>query len=248
MRKRRKAKVVWLPQDLDNRLGTAPATATSGEQSSTIIRLMGAPGLSAPPENDEIPIVKDFAGGLGGLIAKTDTTLADIEQTGYRLRRIVGKLYFQVLQQDRAVGDPSIFLVTAAFIIRGVAQDGQSMASAAGNIQINTAKLNSTMDPWIWRRSWILANRSQTALANDINAGSFPEANVVYGAGIFDGPHVDAKTARIVGPEERLFLDVTVEGINGNAEGAQGAIMMIGDLRVLASMRSNTGNRRNAAR
>lgn len=249
MRKRRKAKVVWLPLDLDNRLGTAPVPATSGQSSGTIIKIFTAPPLGAQNTTEEIPIVKDFAGGAGGLIAKQDSTLADIEESGYRLRRIVGKLIYSVQQGVAAVGaDPSIFIVTAGFIIRRVNQDGASMAASVGLDQISCTSLNNTMDPWIWRRSWVIADRNAAAIAIDPNVNNFPQSNAVYGAGNFDGPHVDAKTARIVGPEERLFLCTTIEGINGTDQGAPGAVLLIGDTRVLGSLRTNVGNRRNAVR
>lgn len=252
MRKRGKAKVVWLPMDLENRLGVAPAVATSGVQSSTIIKIFTAPPLGDPFLTEEIPIVKDFAGGPGGLVATQGATLADLEQSGYRLRRIVGKLGFSAIQ-DNAI-DPNgatTWHITAGFIIRRVNQDGNSTASGNSGPtgeQTSPSNLNNIADPWIWRRSWDLANRSDNALLVDPNAVSFRESNYLYGGGSYDGPHVDAKTARVVGPEERLFLTVSIEGINGNAQSPPGAVLLIGDIRVLASMRSNSGNRRNASR
>lgn len=251
MRKRRKAKVVWLPCDLNNRLGVAPAVATDSNSSSNIIKVFTAPPLGDPSITEEIPIVKDFAGGAGGLTAKQDSTLSDIEESGYRLRRIVGKLVFQHIQDVEAVANgESICLVTAGFIIRRVDQDGRSLAEDAGlSTQCNVASLDNIMDPWIWRRSWVLANSTAAAVTLDPNVVAFPPSNVAgYGAGIFDSAHIDAKTARVVGPTERLCLDVTIEGINGSAQGAPGAVLLIGDLRVLGSLRSNSGNRRNASR
>lgn len=63
-----------------------------------------------------------------------------------------------------------------------------------------------------------------------------------------EGPHVDAKTARIVGPDQRLFLVVTNTIQGGSAAGGVSSCEVITDLRVLASMRSSQGNRRNASR
>lgn len=241
--------------DLDNRLGVSPATASVGFQSATLIKIYTANPLGASPTTEEVAIVKDFAGSAGGLIAPgvadINATLADIEQSGYRLRRIVGKLGFSVLQgAAQALEDGSIFHVTAGFIIRRVNEFGQSMAILGAGAPTahaaSTASLENTMDPWIWRRSWDISDNEHANI--DPNVVSFPRSNYNYGAGIFDGPHVDAKTARVVGPEERLFLDVTIEGINGQAQGQPGAVLLIADLRVLASMRTNSGNRRNASR
>lgn len=253
MRKGRRQKVVWLPVDLNNRLGRAPLVASSSVTSSTIIKIYTANPLGATPTTEEIPIVKDFSGAPAVGPADADASLADIESSGYRLRRIVGKLGFSVLQGAATLnGDGSIFHITAGFIIRRVGDDGTSYAATAGVTAFNnisTANIANVMDPWIWRRSWDLADRGAAALALDPNVEAFGRSNTLaYGSGIFDGPHVDAKTARIVGPEERLFLDVTIEGINGDSQGAPGAVLLLGDLRVLGSLRTNSGNRRNASR
>jgi len=250
MRKgRRKPKVVWLPADINNRLGTAPVAATSGQDSQTIIHIFTGNPLGAVPITEEIPIVKDFT--QANELLKVETSLADIEQSGYRLRRIVGKLSFAALQNSAVgVADASIFHVTAGFIIRRIDDAGNSFASVgAAGLDISTVTFNNIADPWIWRRSWDLSDNSAAAAALDPNVLAYAPSNVRdYAGGNSDGPHVDQKTARIVGPEERLFLSVTVEGINGSAQGEPGALVMIGDLRILASMRSNTGNRRNASR
>lgn len=243
--RRRKPKVVWLPSDLNNRLNIAPAAATLDRQSNTILAIFTGNPLGADPVAEEIPIVKDFSGAGPSQVAGQDRSLADIEESGYRLRRIVGKLVFLVQQVAEDAEAASIVQVTAGFIVRRV-REGISTASlaAGGGPEINPAALGNVMDPWIWRRSWLLGNQ----LGLDPNVTVLPGSNAQYGGGNLDGPHVDAKTARIVGPEERLFLSVTVEGLNGQAQGAPAAVLMAGDLRVLASMRTNVGNRRNASR
>lgn len=254
MRKRRKAKVIWLPSDLKNRLASAPAVATSDDSTQTIIAVIPFNPFGITPTSIEIPIVKDFsspAAGLTGFTVDPQASLADIEQSGYRLRRIVGKLGFSVQQANAAAaGDVSIAHITAGFIIRRVNSDsGLSLAEEVNpDTECSTVSFKNIMDPWIWRRSWDLADGTAAAIALDPNVAAFPRSNYQYGAGIFDGPHVDAKTARVVGPEERLVLDVTVEGVNGNAQGGLGAVLLLGDLRVLGSMRSSSGNRRNASR
>lgn len=242
--RRRKTKVVWLPVDLSNRLGTAPATGTLDNTSSTIIKTFTGNPLGDLPAAEEIPVLKDFTESDN--IASASTSLADIEQSGYRLRRIVGKLVFAVQQVADADPDAvSICHITAGFIIRRVNHQGISVNSIAGQQGISPANVQNIMDPWIWRRSWVLCNN---LIQTDPNVQAFQQSNIRYGAGNMDGPHVDAKTARIVGPEERLFLSVVSEGVNGNAQGAPANIILLGDIRVLGSMRSNAGNRRNASR
>lgn len=250
-RTRRKARVVWLPADINNRLGKAPLPAdNAATDSSIIIKVFTANPLGDPPTNEEIPIVLDQQAGTIGSTqaALTDKTLADVEQSGYRLRRIVGKLFFSADQDTgAALGDPVTWIVTAGFIIRRVAADGSSVASiasGASGLLLSTQTLDNLADPWIWRRSWILSNAAGPSLDHT----NFPNVNNIQTGSALDGPHVDQKTARVVGPEERLFLSVTVAGINGNAEAGPGAILLVGDLRVLASMRSSVGNRRNSTR
>lgn len=248
--RKRKVKVVWLPQDLENRLGQAPLVASSGTTSSTILHFFTGNPLGDSATTEEIPLVHDFTGpiGTGAGLGDAELSLADIASSGYRLRRIVGKLSFAAQQIAAADSTTAtIFHLTAGIIVRRINRSGQSEASVSGGAQqedINVASLDNTMDPWIWRRSWNIANQ----LGVDPNQLSYPESNDKYGGGVMDGPHVDAKTARIIGPEERLFLDVTVEGINGASQGPPGAIIMIGDIRCLGSLRSNVGNRRNASR
>lgn len=242
MRKRR-APVVWLPADINNRLNSAPVPATNGRDSATIIKAFTANPLGAVQLAEEIPIVRDFT----KINAVIDESLADLEDSGYRLRRIVGKLFFLMNQDPAAVdGDATSIKVTAGFIIRRMNPDGTSQAALNANGQdISPTNLDNITDPWIWRRSWIFSNRvTNNQFTNDI----FPGTNVDGYGSALDGPHVDAKTARTVGPEERLFLSVSSEGLNGNAQGQPALFLMFGDLRVLASMRTTVGNRRNASR
>lgn len=249
--RKRKAPVVWLPPALTDRLGTAPAEATVGIQSNSFIFTVTGPGLSAPPSTTEIALVKDFQNaGSGTVQTLTDQTLADLRSSGYRLRRVVGKLFILVIQDPAVVG-PTIFKVTAGLMVRHVNDGGTSIAAASGLNQedVSTANIQNFDDPWIWRRSWILANNTAGAIVLDPSSGVIPGCNIQgYGSGMHEGSHVDAKTARTVGAEERLFLDVSCEGVNGNAQDDPGAILVVGDLRVLGTMMSSTGNRRNSSR
>lgn len=249
--RRKKARVVWLPADIDNRLGTAPiAASNAATDSSIIIKIFTAPPLGDPVTNEEIPIVLDQGSStLGGTTAALqDKTLADVAESGYRLRRIVGKLFFAAAQDTLSqLGDATTWIVTAGFIVRRVGANGQSVASIASGgsgLLLSTVSLDNLADPWIWRRSFVVSN----IVGPTLDHATFPFVNNLQMGSALDGPHVDQKTARIVGPEERLFLSVSVSGTNGNSQTSPGAILMLGDLRVLGSLRSNVGNRRNANR
>lgn len=239
---RRRPRVAWLPQDLNNRLGSAPVAATSPADSSTFILSLTGAALGVNPDVQFFPLVKD---GNTNQVADILTTLSDIENSGYRLRRIVGKLQIMVAQGTAAdPADPSLFVVTLGLIVlkcsNGIAPN---IAPAA----IDPATLQTTEDPWIWRRQWVLSD-AQGGAAQNRNIFA-PTTNLVYGAGSYDGPHVDAKTARIINQDERLFLVTSVAGADGSAQAPNpGLVIVIGDLRYLATMRTTVGNRRNASR
>lgn len=253
MRRRSKPRVVWLPQTNANSIGSGEAVYQLG--------VVGVAGATGQTNVLEIPLVID---GAQSAVFTTDPSLADIESSGYRLRRIVGKLWCECAQGEPtlagAIVEPTSAIVTAGIIVRRSAFSGGSYASQVGlNLEeINPALIDNTADPWVWRRSWTLGNNYSAQLLFANPAGTafsrqfFPTNNFQsYAGGNSDGPHIDQKTARIVGPEERLFLDVSVT-ILGEAQGQPNTnpitVAFWTDLRILGSLRQNVGNRRNASR
>lgn len=262
MRRRRKPRVVWLPQTNANSIGGGT------EENTTVFQLKSitvpATSVTGASVTDEIPLVLDAQVSF----ADTGASLSDIENSGYRLRRIVGKIWAQVAQTDPG-GDeanlskgPVSVIVTAGLIVRRTrTSTGASLAAALG--QISPATIENTGDPWIWRRSWILGNNFINGNYADLTEGGstfarvtqdpYPPNNWITGwGGNADGPHVDQKTARIVSSEERLFLSLstTVLQESGNPPSDNVGITtaFITDLRVLGSLRTTSGNRRNASR
>lgn len=241
MRRRNKPKVVWLPCTNVNSLDEGFGPNTTTQVVSTTIFTGGA-GSSTTLE---MPVVQD-----GNQSDPLDpvASLSDIENSGYRLRRIVGKVYVFIGQAGTPTA--SLFAVTAGFIIRRTAENantgantGFSQANSLNPQSIDPQRIGNSMDPWIWRRTWMLGNNG----AAGTTFADAPGTN--FGAqypGPLEGPHVDQKTARIVGQEERLFLDVSAMNVFGND--TQTSLVVITDLRVLASMRTSVGNRRNASR
>lgn len=187
--------------------------------------------------------------------------LNDVIEWGYRLRRIVEQIVVSVattVQNPAAVPkNLAGLLVTAGIIVRK--QDalgaGGSLAAAAGDI--NTQTLENIRDPWIWRRSWPVLNSELGLVAGSDPIGADDDANVIIAQSIYgsyeagdmrSGPHVDAKTARVIGPEERLFLDVSFRERQNNGVNTDWTANVFFDYRGFASLRSNQGNRRNASR
>lgn len=235
MRRKTRPKVVWLPTVNTNSVGVA---ARSTWSEANLILNGGTVGAV---NTLEVPVVMD-SNVLSEPLAPS-TSLADIESSGYRLRRIVGKLYCFMA----TAGNPtSTFGVTAGFMVRRTSQNGISLASQLNQNQVDPADIDNSMDPWIWRRSWLLSANTQATVFSDIPDRNF---SAQYPGGIAEGPHIDQKTARIVGPEERLVLNVSATCIlSSQVLPDPVQLLIIYDLRVLASLRSNTGNRRNASR
>lgn len=251
--KRRKPRVIWLPQDRFNRVGLLPgAGATVGTQQALGQGVVLAPGLGGASSTEIFPMVGDAPANVA-LVGAAGTSLSDLISSGYRLRRVVGKIFVQVFQSNPSAAYdstiPNNFIVTAGLIVLRVDDLGVPLDTTTEHY--STQILDSTSDPWIWRRSWRLANQ-----INLINGGAPGSANVStaalpgnsYAGSVADGPHVDQKTARVVSNEERLFLVVTAVSLDGGDGQVTWPIEVLWDFRYVASLRTNSGNRRNASR
>jgi len=206
---------------------------------------IGATGNAGETVTVVAPCVRDVPGNP----LTATSTLADIENSGYRLRRIVGKIWCGVTSAG-ANGGPGMLTMCAGFIVLRCDESGIPLAPSA-NDHYNSLIIENTENPWIWRRSWLVGNPAEGADASFFNSQSqtnnTDRHNVRIG-GVADGPHVDAKTARIVGPDERLFLVLSTMVLNQGDVGINATIKWVWDCRYLASMRSMVGNRRNASR
>jgi len=83
---------------------------------------------------------------------------------------------------------------------------------------------------------------------NTLAAMAFPATTAHYGS-LADGPHIDAKTNRIIGPEQRLFFVAAAQAfpIGSSDFNNPGVIRCYLDYRLLGSLMRAT-NRRNASR
>lgn len=183
------------------------------------------------------------------LAANELPTLADYQGSAYRLRRIVGKCFISMTQesplQPPAV-KPAAAIIAAAFIVLRVNEETGTPLLNATPDQYNPLNEDNIRDPFIWRRSWILSN-GLSASPSQPQWGEMPFSNVEYGSA-FDGAHIDQKTARVIGPEERLFFVIGTQSLEAAAVGENSHIRYVLDYRLLASMRRTAGNRRNASR
>lgn len=243
MRKRR-PRVVWLPNARENRYGANGTSVDPADNSAFELSLdYGTDGLNV---TGIIGVVSDQPASLA--FAGSLTSLSDLQSSGYRLRRLVGKIFVGIDQVAGTVATPQAtdILVTAGFIVLRTTQLGAPLSNL-GDYAVNA--LAGVGDPWIWRRSWYLGNNAAKFAQQPAAITAFlPESNTILGSAL-DGPHLDQKTARVIGPEERLFFVASAQAQNpGGQENLTNRCRIVGDVRVLASMRTSSGNRRNASR
>lgn len=255
-RRRRRPRVQWLPNT-----GTA------------IGPNRGNPDVSAQPAAIEFTLLQDFAVPQ---IVETPLVLDNPRETaqagapltvvqaqglnfnaewGYRLRRIVGKFHFAAVNPNPGqLTSFALLWVKAGIIVRRV--DAQTGLSLAGGNDTDPMGLENVSDPWIFQRSFFISVEGNTASTSVSAIGTAfqlePSVSFDIG-GTKDGPAVDIKTARRIGPEERLFLDIAVTGMpitgDGSLVAAQSCLFYaFFDYRVLGTISSAAGNRRNASR
>lgn len=260
--RRRKPRVVWLPPDPYNRIefyNQAGQPITGPDQLAigwTKVNMpSGGPGatqVSIVPLVADLPAAQDAVIGLGNfsaITAKPAYTLADMYDSGYRLRRIVGKLAWC---QEQSSVDPqgSIpacnFMLTAGIIVLKSSNTGNPNDPAEGSPDF----IQSQENPWVWRRSWVTTNYSQVTAnggTNNQTWGNISSENGAYN--VREGGFIDQKTARVLNQDERLFMALQYSPIDGDASSLPGVgVQVVWNLRFLASLKSNIGNRRNASR
>lgn len=200
-------------------------------------------------------------------------SLADLMSSAWRVRRIVGKIHASFNPLFTPDGDPGAInagppacIFAAGLMVRQVDANG-----VVTNQSVDLLEQDDYDDPWIWRRTWVLGqdagytqfganlatasntNFERTPIGNNLSTRQFgfslfPKTNAHYGS-VVDGPHVDAKTNRIIGPEDRLMLHLAAKslpiepGLNTRA----GSVTGVYDFRLLGHLMSAT-NRRNASR
>lgn len=245
MRRRTKPRVVWLPPSPTNRIGNL-----GGELADTAQAIPGVAGFNLPTGVGEytgliVPVVGD-AGNTGNFIVGASSnaynhSLSDLFSSGYRLRRICGHIWPNIAQVDNGNADAATnFVVTVGFQVQSTEESGVPANGSEGAPDIYATQEN----PWIWRRSWLLSNYS-----NQPTAPKFGLAGPSQGGfSIREGSFIDQKTARVVGPDQRLFMSLSATALDGSGQGANSQIIFFWNFRVLASLKSNLGNRRNASR
>lgn len=254
-RKRRKPRVVWFHSPGTPITLAAGATALTTSEQPHWGEIQAALPVTGEWLVVEAPLVLDnpvseTEAGASLTVVQSLGLNQEID-FGYRLRRICGSIHCSHSPVDTQSGGGGPLYVSAGIMVRRVdPETGLSLQAQAG---LNPSSRETSDDPWVWRRNWILGNPTEP-LGSSIRAlDEFPHTNAEYGS-VREGTFVDQKTARVIGTDERLFINISV--LEYPLSGASRATLPFGNnqfvafwnLRVLGTVRTNQGNRRNANR
>jgi len=250
-RRRRKPRVAWLPTfgagtTIENEDIGLAAAGVKGSIST---------GVGSDVVYDAFPLTFDKS--LEADAAATeDRSLQDlVSGNEWRLRRIVGKAFIAAQVDDFVSGEFTHQMdVAVGFIVCKTYDDGAPTTDFGATNPLARASME---DPWIWRRRWVLSPygnvRNIDVTTSTLNAAHFegyPSTTAGYGS-VMDGPHIDAKTARVIHRSERLFCVIATRNLVEDSviTATPGRIQYLLDYRLLGSLRpSSSGNRHNASR
>jgi len=212
--KRRRRKYTWLPVE-SREVGSEPYFNIAGVETFGI-EVGPTPAMVTWAINPvDVPAEQGaWAGGnADGL------RLGDVLGSEYVLKRIVGKFHAGLSQTTPVVGDsaPAALVAAGFFVARAAGEDMSAPIGHTGdNLETfdnySALAVDTTREPWIWRRNWILGNPLSGSETGPYAAfQGFPPTTAHYGS-VLDGPHIDAKTGRRIGQDDRLWFQVTVVG------------------------------------
>lgn len=163
------------------------------------------------------------------------------------LERIVGKLFLGNALQDS--GSPptavnSVLIGAGFFVARandadsggGVNTPIGSATVAERNPNYSPLHLDAIREPWLWRRTWVLGGD----LSLGAGLSGNPLTNSSYGS-VLDGPHIDAKSVRRIGQDERLWFAVSTASLTTNETQTSGVVQGYLDYRILGALRRARG-------
>jgi len=255
--KRRKPRVLWLP--VHGTLFDTTAESDSYASGLTGSLTLDQTGATA---TDIQAVTFDYSDSASNEEGTDFRSLQDLTSgNAYRLRRIVGKIWVAAVTQNNSETEIGLADVCCGFIINRTDDDGNPLYTFVTQTNAGPIAQDAAQDPWIWRRRWLLSpvpaaiqygdNNfvSNLAALNTLTGfqGQFPQTTAGYGS-VADGPHIDQKTARVISNQERLHFWIQGRIINASPNVNNVDLKWYLDVRLLASLRQNLGNRRNASR
>jgi len=240
MRKKRRNRGTWFP-NVGSNTGQ-PGQVFCGNILAGIVVPANTSGTFGGPQRtliaevvQDAPLDPEEAGNTSGQLSR-------IVGQEYILQRIVGSI-FVGLNDLSQVEEPSprAALITAGFFVAR-SEDADSVGGQDFPIGFNAASVaeqnenyspqavDTIREPWIWRRSWVLAVATQPG--NGFT--NFPGANSVYGS-LREGTHIDAKSKRRIGNDDRLWLAIGVMSLSLN-DVNDGSVDILTDHRIFGTV------------
>jgi len=234
MARRRRTRYTWLP----NTGSAGPAADTGDTTNGRDFGLINVP-INGTTDLVFVDLLNDDA-----TEEQTVGPIGPIINSEYVIKRIVGKFFIGVEQGAGTDIVPAVLVGAGIFVARandidtsgGLFQPIGAVNTASGVDNYSPLRQETIREPWIWRRTWVLSNQLQTAAANSVNR-VFPRSTAEYGS-VMDGPHIDAKTGRRVGQDDRLWAVVAARNfpLNTTNDTVTGVRAFI-DYRVLGAGR-----------
>jgi len=230
-KRRRKFKGTWLPvfgsiAGSDQVVGTGIQGNLAVPLTGEIVTTVGPVTADAPEES--IDEVTTSAGALAGIVGSE-----------WALRRIVGK-FVAGLQPDE--GGEFVKVCLGFFVARadseasvqpiGTQSPNFDSTDSAGFHQYSPLSQQTQREPWIWRRTWVLANAYQEGGAGGTQLAPIHPTSTQFFGSVADGPHVDAKTRRRIGQDDRLFYAISAAIWPYQTSEDQGELQLAYDLDV----------------
>lgn len=212
--RRRRRRGTWLP---------AVGTAIPGAEDGALPELQFTIGVAATLSTIISPLLLDDTPDADAAVA-AGSSLSDIIGSEYVLERIVGKLHASrvlTLGVENQDSEPAVLLGCGFFVARknddasggGTDTPIGSASVIERNSNYSPLELDTTREPWIWRRTWLLGNSGgilgfpDSAEQSQLVAG-LPSSTVGYGS-VLDGPHIDSKVKRRIRSDDRLWFAVS---------------------------------------
>lgn len=240
--RRKRKRVLWLPNEVPQTEGQPRVNFVNGN--INVLAVLGGINTVIHALTVDYPAEAIQAAG------PQPPTVADYTRSGYRLERIVGKFHCgmsQLLGDGQVTFFPTSCLLALGFIVLRVDELTGAPLRAATPDQYSPLVDNNERDPFLWRRTWLLANDVGIPLATAVDPlSNGPRANSDYGS-TWDGPHIDTSSRRIIRDEERLFAVVSTANTSKVTGSGPCRVDYLLDYRMLVTPAMG-GNRRNASR
>lgn len=242
-RRRRKPRVAWLTNIGQQTRATFEVEESASWQTFSFNAVSGDVSIV----DVGLIVDRNITAELGtNFTVHSSEALTEAQQFGYRIRRVVGK-FFASIGPTSAQGAPAGGMLGAGLIVGNADKAGAMQAERA---EVDPQSILGAKSPWFWRREWLLGTGAGGPVGTDARlVSNFPSTTAGYGGGTYDGGHIDAKTNRVVGTDQRLYLVVSYVPLPlPLADGGdEHRVFFAIDYRVLATIIPTQGNRRRGA-